>query len=64
LGVIVGPSCDRLCGAAGSVTATSMTASARAGTIRGLGCDFIDFGIMGARVLNAFDQRSNYSFGF
>jgi hypothetical protein len=56
--VIVGPSWGRGCGAGGAaahnVAATSKATVSAAAT-RGLLCGCIEFGIMGTRMLNAFD---------
>src|ERR1700736_1031875 len=59
---MVGPSWDFTCGAAGNVSDTSNAASARTAATRSLGCGLVEFGIMGTRMLNAFDRRSRYSF--
>jgi hypothetical protein len=32
--------------------------------MRRLNCGLVEFGIMGTRMLNAFDRRSRYWFGF
>src|ERR1700682_4028426 len=60
---MVGSSWGFTCCAAGNVTDTSKAASASTAAARSLGCGLVDFGIMGTRMLNAFDLRSHYWFG-
>src|SRR5216684_8529463 len=61
---MVGPSSDFTCCAAGKVIDTNNATSASTAAMRGLGCGLAEFGIMGTRILNAFDLRSRYSFEF
>src|ERR1700674_2548370 len=61
---MVGPSSDFTCTAAGEAADANNAASARTAAMRALGCGLVEFGIMGTRMLNAFDLRSRYSFGF
>src|SRR3982074_3176737 len=61
---MVGPSWALPCGAAGNVTHTSNAPSARTAAMRGFGCRLVELGIMGTRILNAFDLRFRYWFGF
>src|SRR5882757_11343054 len=61
---MVAPSSGFAGGAAGKAADTSNAASASTTTMRGLCCGLVEFGIMGTRILNAFDCRSRYSFEF
>src|SRR5258708_30637119 len=58
---MVGPS-SGFNGGAAKVADTSNAASASTAATRGLSCGLVEFGIMGTRILNAFDRRSRYSF--
>src|ERR1700731_4308841 len=61
---MVAPSSGFGGGAAGKAADTSNAASASTTMMRGLSSGLVEFGIMGTRILNAFDRRSRYSFEF
>src|SRR5450631_3175937 len=62
---MVGPSWGLACwGEAGIDTDTSTAMSAKTAANRELGGGLVEFGIMGTRILNAFELRSRYSFEF
>src|SRR5665213_602658 len=61
---MVAPSCGAAGEAAAQVTGTSKTDSANMAAMRVLSCGWVDFDIMGTRMLNAFDLRSSYLFRF